>query len=205
MTAREEILDRIRQNRPSGQHDLPVVPDFTRCPVQSVLARFVENLKLMGGEVLEPDGSTDALEHLIERLAESSRVCSAVREIQGDIDLAGVNLPQDLANVDVAIVRAAFAVAETGSVLLTENELNVNSLAYLAQHLVVLVDPADVVDSTQHAYGQPHFHTARYASFHSGPSATADIEGVMIRGAQGVRSLTVVWVPRDRGAPAAAA
>jgi L-lactate dehydrogenase complex protein LldG len=29
----------------------------------------------------------------------------------------------------------------------------------------------------------------------TGPSATADIEGVMIRGAQGVRSLTVVFAP----------
>jgi L-lactate dehydrogenase complex protein LldG len=35
----------------------------------------------------------------------------------------------------------------------------------------------------------------------SGPSATADIEGVLIRGAQGIRSLTVVFL----AAPAAAA
>jgi L-lactate utilization protein LutC len=48
----------------------------------------------------------------------------------------------------VAVVRAAFAVAETGSILLTENELGINSLAYLAQHLIVLLDPADIVDST---------------------------------------------------------
>jgi L-lactate dehydrogenase complex protein LldG len=30
----------------------------------------------------------------------------------------------------------------------------------------------------------------------SGPSATADIEGVLIRGAQGVRSLKVLPIPR---------
>ncbi|WP_331709212.1 LUD domain-containing protein [Sphingomonas sp. CCH20-B6] len=35
-------------------------------------------------------------------------------------------------------------------------------------------------------------HEHRYASFHTGPSATADIEGVLIHGAQGVRSLTVL-------------
>jgi L-lactate utilization protein LutC len=33
---------------------------------------------------------------------------------------------------------------------------------------------------------------ARYAVFHTGPSATADIEGVLIHGARGVRSLTVI-------------
>jgi L-lactate dehydrogenase complex protein LldG len=30
----------------------------------------------------------------------------------------------------------------------------------------------------------------------TGPSATADIEGILIHGAQGVRSLTVALVPR---------
>jgi L-lactate dehydrogenase complex protein LldG len=30
----------------------------------------------------------------------------------------------------------------------------------------------------------------------TGPSATADIEGVLIRGAQGIRSMTVVCVRR---------
>ena len=30
----------------------------------------------------------------------------------------------------------------------------------------------------------------------TGPSATADIEGVLIQGAQGVRSLTIMLVPR---------
>jgi hypothetical protein len=41
-------------------------------------------------------------------------------------------------------------------------------------------------------YTHPAFRTARYAVFHTGPSATADIEGVLIHGAQGVRSLTVI-------------
>jgi len=36
---------------------------------------------------------------------------------------------------------------------------------------------------------------SRYAVLVTGPSATADIEGVLIHGAQGVRSLTVLPVP----------
>jgi L-lactate dehydrogenase complex protein LldG len=199
MSSREAILARIRENRPAEQHDLPSVPDFTQPPPQGVEARFVETLKMMGGALMEPDGSGDLLQPLRDRLAQSRAVCSAVSEVRGDISLDRVALPRDLADVDVAVVRAAFAVAETGSVLFTEKELRVNALAYLAQHLVVLLDPADIVDSTQHAYKQPQFHSAHYACFHSGPSATADIEGVMIRGAQGVRSLTVVMLPRGYG------
>src|SRR5207253_4418950 len=51
----------------------------------------------------------------------------------------------DLADVDFAIVRTSFAVAETGSVLLSDADLRVNAVAYLAQHLIVLLDPADIV------------------------------------------------------------
>jgi hypothetical protein len=36
------------------------------------------------------------------------------------------------------------------------------------------------------------FRDRRCAAFHTGPSATADIEGVLIHGAQGVRSLSVL-------------
>jgi L-lactate dehydrogenase complex protein LldG len=104
--------------------------------------------------------------------------------------------PTDLADVDVGIVRAAFGVAETGSIWLSEVELQVNALAYLAQHLVALLDPSDIVGNLHHAYRDPRFKTARYAVLVTGPSATADIEGVLIHGAQGVRSLTVLPLPR---------
>ena len=101
-----------------------------------------------------------------------------------------------MADVDFAIVPAAFAVAETGSVLLTDTELHVNALAYLPQHLIVLLDPADIVVNIHHAYRRAEFRAGHYACFHTGPSATADIEGVLIHGAQGVRSLSVLPIAR---------
>jgi L-lactate dehydrogenase complex protein LldG len=55
----------------------------------------------------------------------------------------------------------------------------------------VLLDPADIVVNMR-----LEFREQPYAVFHSGPSATADIEGVLILGAQGVRSLTVVLASR---------
>ena len=101
---------------------------------------------------------------------------------------------------DVGVVRAAFGVAETGSLLLTERELRVETIGFLVQHLVVLLDPASIVATMHEAYADPRVAAARYAIFMTGPSATADIEGVLIHGAQGVRSLTVVPI-----APGAAA
>jgi L-lactate dehydrogenase complex protein LldG len=196
MSSRDTILARISANRPAGRHDLPTVPDFTSPSPEGVQARFIESLKVMGGGIMERHASGDLLQPLRTRLAGSSAVCSAVPEVSGNIPLTTEMDPRELADVDVAVVRAAFAIAETGSVLFTEEELQINSLAYLAQHLVVLLDPADIIESTQHAYMQPQFHKAHYACFHSGPSATADIEGVLIHGAQGVRSLTVTLIAR---------
>jgi hypothetical protein len=39
---------------------------------------------------------------------------------------------------------------------------------------------------------------ASFAAFHTGPSATGDIEGVLICGAEGVRTLTVAFIPRPQ-------
>jgi hypothetical protein len=50
-------------------------------------------------------------------------------------------------------------------------------------------------------HGRPEFRDRHYASFRTGPSATADIEGVLIHGAQGVRSLSVLPLARSAGSP----
>ena len=92
----------------------------------------------------------------------------------------------------LAIVRAVFGVAETGSLWLTEAQFKVNTLGFLAQHLVVLLDPTKIVGNMHHAYRERANFDARYGVFMTGPSATADIEGVLIHGAQGIRTLTVV-------------
>jgi L-lactate utilization protein LutC len=60
------------------------------------------------------------------------------------------------------------------------------------QHLVVLLNESAIVSGLQEAYTHRVFRTAHYAVFHTGPSATADIEGVLIHRAQAVRSLTVI-------------
>jgi L-lactate dehydrogenase complex protein LldG len=197
MSAREDILAAIKFNRASGQHNLPVVPRFVVPGADADRIRaFRTNLVAMGGRLMEAGPAEDTLAPLRARLAAASVVCSTVPEMRGSYDLTSVTRPQDLAASDIAVVRACFGIAETGSVLFTEDELRVNALAYLAQHLVVLLDAKDIVASTQDAYWRAEFNVARYASFHTGPSATADIEGVLIHGAQGVRSLTVLLHPR---------
>jgi L-lactate dehydrogenase complex protein LldG len=196
MSSRDDILASIRTNRPRVDRPLPHVPLFDDEPPASLLSAFKENLHRMGGVFLDPPSAGDMLAPIRTKIADAKIVCSTVPEIAGNRDIAGVGASRDLADVDFAIVRASFAVAETGSVLLSDADLLVNAVAYLAQHLIVLLDPADIIVNLHHAYRRPEFRDRHYASFHTGPSATADIEGVLIHGAQGVRSLSVLPVAR---------
>ena len=202
MSSRDDILASIRVNLPRVDRPLPAVPLFDDNPPTSLLDAFKKSLHQVGGVFLGPPASGDSLAPVRAKIADAKTVCSTVPEIAGNRDIAGIGAPQDLADVDFAIVRASFAVAETGSVLLSDADLHVNAVAYLAQHLIVLLDPADIVVNLHHAYRRPEFRDRHYASFHTGPSATADIEGVLIHGAQGVRSLSVLPLTRAAGNPA---
>lgn len=198
MSSRDAIIAAVRAHLPHLDRPEPPVPLFGADPPPDLLAAFGHRLEQMGGMFLQP-GAGDPLAPVRDKLRDAKVVCSNVPEIAGNRAPAPDMPPTDLADVEYGVVRAAFAVAETGSVCLTERELGVNTLGYLPQHLVVLLDPADIVPNIHHAYRRPEFRAAHYAVFQTGPSATADIEGVLIHGAQGVRSLSVL--PLARASP----
>jgi L-lactate dehydrogenase complex protein LldG len=189
MSTRDEVLARIR-GHPPAPRPLPAMPGFpTPAPT---LAAFRAALERMGGRWAEPPADGDVQALLGALFPDAAVVCSAVDEVKGHRRADPGTAPASLADVDVGIVRAQLGVAETGSVLLTERDLGVEAIGFLPQHLVVLLDPAALVATLHDAYAHPAFGVARYAILMTGPSATADIEGILIQGAQGVRSLTVV-------------
>ena len=198
MSSREHVLSAIRANLPKLDRPLPEVPLFDRVDSGALLVAFRSSFERMGGIFLDPPVAGDALGPVRDKIAAAGVICSVVPELPGNREIAIAGSAAALADVDYAIVRASFAVAETGSVLLSERDLRVNAVAYLAQHLIVLLDPDDIVVNLHHAYRSPEFRTGHYASFHTGPSATADIEGILIHGAQGVRSLSVLPLARQK-------
>jgi len=195
MATREAFLAKVRAAQPEAR-ERPEVPLFASTG-GDLRGRFTVTLAGMGGTCVEAASGADVLALIRERFGAEASVCSATPEVSGTRPLSADTPPVSLQDVDVGVVRARFGVAETGSVWFSEREYVVNALGYIVQHLIVLLDPAQMIDGLQDLYRRPDFRDARYAALVTGPSATADIEGVLIRGAQGVRSLTVVWLPPD--------
>ena len=150
MRGRNEILADVRANKPKFSAPAPDVPNYDdHYPTDTagLQARFIETLEKMGGAWAEPEADeppeATMRRALADKLDANSIIASNVPEIKGNRRVRADDKPASLHDVDVAILRARFGVAETGSVCFTEAELTVNAVAYLAQHLVILLDPAD--------------------------------------------------------------
>jgi L-lactate dehydrogenase complex protein LldG len=215
MNPRDAILAAVRRNLPRPSVSLPETPGtnrkgvkaclgykkhFARLPEvpgfpdegEPILPFFRKQLEAMGGRSFEVADAAAARAKVTELFPAARVVCSAVPEVPGTRRVQDVSDPHALNDVDVGVVRSPLGVAEAGAVWLTQGELVVNALAVLSQHLVVLLDPAAIVDTMHDAYARLDLTASPYGVFLAGPSATGDIEGVIIHGAQGARSLTVL-------------
>ena len=215
MSPRDAILAAVRWNLPRPAVPLPEVPDFERTGVttglgykehftrlpevthsreggEPLVSYFRRQLEAMGGRSFEVGDAAAARAKVAELFPAAKVVCSAAPEVPGTRRIQDVRDPHGLNDVDVGVVRSPLAVAEAGAVWLTQGELVVNALGVLSQHLIVLLDPAAIVDTMHDAYGRLELTASPYGVFLAGPSATGDIEGVIIHGAQGARSLTVL-------------
>ena len=194
MSFRETILQNVRNNQPSYR-ELPAIPEFHSEQPLDLKEKFVEALKELSGEVVtEPPADFDKF--LKKRFPEAKTICSTAPEYTGNVVPEDFTRWSDASSIDVTIVRSPLGVAETGSVLFSEEEFRVNTIGVFAHDIVILLDPAEIVENIHDAYGHPHFHDKAYSLLMSGPSGSADIAGTTVHPAQGVTTLTVIFWPR---------
>jgi len=192
METRDKILSSVLKNQPAHR-ELPQVPMFHRNP-ESLVSAFEKSLKYMTGEFVHRP-PPDFAAYLRNKFPDAKIICSAVPEYAGNRKPEDYTNWSDAHDIDVTIVRSPLGVAETGSVLLTEKELRVNTIGFLAHDIVILLDPKNIVENIHDAYQHPAFREAKYAVLMTGPSGSADIEGTTVHPAQGVTTLTVIMWP----------
>lgn len=195
MTSRDQLLSRIRQNKPEPL-PIPTVPTFVN-ENDDLLDRFQDALAFVGGHLINLSTSTvsSLSETLQERFPDAQRIASAI-PLPG-INRVDVSAETDklvLEQIDVAVLNGDFAVAENAAVWVPESNMLHRALPFIAQHLVLLVNPQTLVPNMHIAYQQIDRKQLSYGVFIAGPSKTADIEQSLVIGAHGARSLTVVLI-----------
>jgi L-lactate dehydrogenase complex protein LldG len=189
---RDAILDSVRQNQPAAR-PMPVIPRFRSDHPVDLVATFRESVARMAGDVVSD--VQDLNSFIRDTYPDAHVTCSATPEYKGTIRPGSFNHWSEASTIDVCVVRSPMGVAETGSVLLSDVELQVNTIAFLAHDLIVLLDPGQIVENIHQAYEHPYFKVRPYSLLMTGPSGSADIAGITVHPALGVKTLTVILSP----------
>jgi L-lactate dehydrogenase complex protein LldG len=197
MSAREEILTKVRQRLPVAS-ELPRLDNrWTTYPDPAT--RFEEVLASVGGRCVRVAGLDELNRELaaIPEYVEAARRVSVVEGVgESTFDLGAVEDPHALEDVDFAVLPGELAVAENAAVWTATDDLNLRTLYFLAQHLAIVVPADRVVSNLHESYEQIDVSARRFGTFVSGPSKTADIEQSLVIGAHGARTLTVFFLQK---------
>ena len=186
--SKSTILDRVRANKPAPR-PLPTLPVY-KATDEDNLEVFTTSLASSKGQVIQ---LADLNEYIQTNFPEAKQTVSAIPQVQGNVDLASIDDPLQLAGVDLAVLPARFAVAENGAMWVSEREMGIRVLPFITQHLILVVQQG-IVPTMHEAYAQIDIAETGFGVFIAGPSKTADIEQSLVIGAHGPRSLAVAFI-----------
>ncbi|MGK7395724.1 MAG: LutC/YkgG family protein [Candidatus Cyclobacteriaceae bacterium M3_2C_046] len=185
---RNKILQALKQNRPEPVN-LPEIPEFAT--PSEYQQHFSEMLTSVGGRALEVTGPSQIIQDIKSTFPDLSTICSLIDGVPGNYSLDSVKDPHQLKDVELALVPARLAVAENAAVWICEKDIRYRALAFITQHLALVVPKSQLVFNMHQAYQKISEIPDNWGIFISGPSKTADIEQALVLGAHGPRSLTV--------------
>jgi L-lactate utilization protein LutC len=218
---RTEFLQSIRHRTQAGRYKPTNAPDVAWTgesregePIEDPPSRFIEELETLGGHGKRVEDWEEAREYVLE-LARERGAELVVRWDVDELEVLGVDGPLSDAGVEVAVWRelanfkevagkadiglstAAWAIAETGTLVLEGGPGMGRSVTLLPPTYVAVVPVGRILRTVPEAIG-------KYASdagvlpanvcFHTGPSRSGDIEMALFVGMHGPGDVHVILV-----------
>jgi L-lactate dehydrogenase complex protein LldG len=224
VSGRAEFLESIRHRTQAGRYKPTKAPDvaWTRKgepresePVEDPPARFIEELEALGGHGRRAGSLEEAREYVLD-LARERDAKLLVRWDVEELDELGVDAPlaeagvevvvwRDLADfrdvagkADVGLSTAAWAIAETGTLVLEGGPGKGRTVTLLPPTYVAVVPVERILRTVPEAIEKYAHDTAgalpANVCFHTGPSRSGDIEMSLFVGMHGPGDVHVVLV-----------
>ena len=190
MTTREIILEAVLKNQPAAT-SLPDVREF-KGDRTNIVQTYIDVFKTIGGAAYLVDDLVEVRNLLHENFDFAKRIVTTLPNLTDIAELVTAeNDPHSFEDVEVAIIKAHFSVAENGAVWLTDELMGQRIIPFICQHLAVIIRAEDIVPTLHEAYEIIGTGDYGFGGFIGGPSKTADIEQALVLGAHGPLSMTV--------------
>jgi L-lactate dehydrogenase complex protein LldG len=188
MTSREKILSRVKSNQPAIEANELI--RFSPVVNFDLLTKFKETLISIGGSIIEIKSESEIAAKIKEVIASTPNP----NTIGPDQLIPSSVPPHSFQNIDMAILRGEFAVAENGAIWITDKAMIDRSLPFICSHLALIVLKSSLLATMHDAYERIGTSVYGLGSFIAGPSKTADIEQSLVLGAHGAKTLTCFLV-----------
>ena len=221
MPGRTEFLQSIRHRTRAGRYKPTNAPDVAWTgesregePIEDPPARFIEELEALGGHGKRVASREEAREYVLE-LARERETELLVRWDVDELEALGVDGPLGEAGVEVAVWRdladfkevagkadiglstAAWAIAETGTLVLEGGPGMGRSVTLLPPTYVAVVPVGRILRTVPEAiekYAGDAGGLPANVCFHTGPSRSGDIEMALFVGMHGPGDVHVILI-----------
>lgn len=188
--SRDAMLKAIQQNQPTFIESpslLSFAPSF-----DDAFQKYKDVLTGIGGHVYVVNNHDEIIRQLEDDFAGVKRIVSFEESVSVIADIPDASTdPHLFEDVDVCILSSPLAVAENGAIWISNKEMPVRVLPFIAQSLVAVVHKNSIVPTMQDAYNIIGDKDYDFATFIAGPSKTADIEQSLVLGAHGPKAMIV--------------
>lgn len=199
--SKQQILDALRRHT-RETYEMPDLSCLTSITYADPVTEFKQKTTTIAGAKLIEMQEGDDLNAIVRQAYPEARViASNLSGVEAQLNPDTVSEAQELACVDVGVIRGDIGVAENACIWVPQT-MKERAICFASQHLVIVLNADAIVNNMHEAYARieassEYFQAYKFGTFISGPSKTADIEGALVYGAQAARAVTVVLVNKE--------